>query len=554
MDREGRSEGGPRESDPHSRLPTVGEILGLDAMRGSEVLAGRSGLNREVSGANIVEVPDVYRWLRGGELLFTAGYAWRGQPEGMVEVVRKLDRIGISALGIKLGRYLERVPDGVIAAADEVGLPLIKLAPEVPYREVIEPLYRRLTSQRLWLLERSTHAQEVFASLSLDDQSIEKVASALAEEVRNPVYVIDLVSDLAVMARPFGASSMIPMEAVAGDDGEIVRTIERLTLRRTPRRMDLGPRRALGASLIVGRRALGRIAVVESEAPLDEFVELALSHGAELISFLLMRQLAILEGRREAGGLFFDSLMSDELSNEEAAERAVTLGLRLTRPNVALVIGARPSTYEDEEPLKVAVERAMSSCPHVVGKTAGEGDLMVLFEPDESNEDASLDHVARRILSLAEKGGLGEPLVGAGSARAGLAGVRRSRSEAFVAFQVARRTCRSGLVRFEDLKVERVLAQIPMSKLSEDYIAMAVGPLEDSPELLRTLESFLEHGGNKVATAAAIPLHRSSLAYRLEKISKLVGADLNDPEARLELWVALRLRRIFGAAAGELGR
>jgi PucR family transcriptional regulator, purine catabolism regulatory protein len=552
MEAGGRSEGGPPESDPHARLPTVGEILGLDAMKGSDVLAGRSGLDREVSGANIVEVPDVYRWLRGGELLFTAGYAWRGQPEGMVEVVRKLDRIGISALGIKLGRYLERVPDEVIAAADEMGLPLIRLAPDVPYREVIEPLYRRLTNQKLWLLERSMQAQEVFASLSLDDQSIEKVASALAEEVRNPVYVIDLVGDLAVMARPLGASSKVPLEAVSGDDGEIVRTIEGLTLRRTPMRMDLGRRRhALGASLIVGRRALGRIAVVESEAPLDEFVELALAHGAELISFLLMRQLAILEGRREAGGLFFDSLMSDELSNEEAAERAVTLGLRLTRPSIALVIGVRSSTHDDEEPLNVAVEKAMSSCPHVVGKATGEGGLVALFEPDESNEDASLDRVARRIVSLAEKGGLGEPLVGAGSARTGLAGVRRSRSEAFVAFQVASRTCRSGLVRFEDLKVERVLAQVPMSKLSEDYIAMAVGPLEDSPELLRTLESFLEHGGNKVATAAAIPLHRSSLAYRLEKISGLLGADLNDPETRLELWVALRLRRIFSLAAGE---
>jgi PucR family transcriptional regulator, purine catabolism regulatory protein len=187
----------------HRRPPTVAEILELEALAGGEVLAGTSGLDREVTGANIVEVPDVYRWLRGGEILFTAGYAWREDPRALVEVLHQLDDIGVSALGVKLSRYLKEVPDEVVAAADEIGLPLIKIPPDVPYREVIEPLYRRLTTRRLWLLERSTHAQELFVSLCLDEQSIDKVASALAKEVGNPVYVVDMVNGFPWLPRPF---------------------------------------------------------------------------------------------------------------------------------------------------------------------------------------------------------------------------------------------------------------------------------------------------------------------------------------------------------------
>jgi purine catabolism regulator len=534
----------------HYKPPTVTEILQLEAMAGSEILAGTSSLDRAVTGANIVEVPDVDRWLRGGEILFTAGYAWRDDPKALVELLYRLDQIGVSALGVKLGRYLKELPDEVIDAADEIGMPLIKIPPDVPYREVIEPLYRRLATRRLLLLERSTHAQEVFASLTLDDQSIDKVASALAEEVSNPVFVIDMVHDSAVIARPLLSPRRARVEEFTGQEGDLIRTLEGLTLRRTPMRikLELGP--ALGASLIVGGRSLGRIAVLEQEAPIDEFVELAMTHGAELISFLLMRQVAILEGRREAGDLFFASLMSDELTNEEAAERAVTLGLRLTRPCVALVIGAAAGKPEDEEPLRVAAERTISSCPHVVGKAANEGNLVVLFEQAEGSQKTFIEEIAECITSLADRSGVDHVLIGAGSAGTGLQGVRRSRSEALIAFQVGARMSKHGLVRFEDLKVERVLAQIPRTQLSEDYIAMAVGPLDAEPELLKTLESFLEHGGNKVATAAAIPLHRSSLAYRLEKISDLIGVDLDEPETRLELWVALRLRRIFKLANG----
>jgi purine catabolism regulator len=339
-------------------------------------------------------------------------------------------------------------------------------------------------------------------------------------------------------------------DAVEGE-GQVIRTLESLTLRRTPMRVQLEQGTALGASLIVGRRPLGRIAVLEEREPLDEFVELAMIRGAELISFLLMRQMAILEGRREAGDLFFASLMSDQLTNEEAAERALTMGLRLTRPSVALVIGATGGKPGEEEPLRVAAERSISSCPHVVGKAANEGDLLVLVELAEQSPQTFVEEITAHISSLAEGSGVKNVLIGAGSARKGLEGVRRSRSEASIAFQVGARMNKHGLVRFEDLKVERVLAQIPMTQLTEDYVAMAVSPLETEPELLKTLESFLEHGGNKVATAAAIPLHRSSLAYRLEKISTLLGVDLDDPEVRLELWIALRLRRIIRLANYE---
>jgi PucR family transcriptional regulator, purine catabolism regulatory protein len=510
-----------------------------------------SGLDREVTGANIVEVPDVYRWLRGGEILFTAGYAWRDDPKALVEVLHQLDDIGVSALGVKLSRYLTEVPDEVVAAADEIGLPLIKIPPHVPYREVIEPLYRRLTTRRLWLLERSTHAQELFVSLCLDEQSIDKVASALAKEVGNPVYVIDMVNGTCVIASPLLAPKRARVDDVIGDEGQVIRTLEKLTLRRTPMTVELEHGSALGASLIVGRRPLGRIAVLEQEAPLDEFVELAMIHGAELISFLLMRQMAILEGRREAGDLFFASLMSDQLTNEEAAERALTMGLRLTRPSVALVIGASAGKPEEEEALRVAAERSLSSCPHVAGKGENEGTLLVLVELADQSPEKSIEEITARVSALAESSGVNNVLIGAGSARTGLEGVRRSRSEASLAFHVGARMGRHGLVRFEDLKVERVLAQIPMTQLTEDYIAMAVSPLENEPELLKTLEAFLEHGGNKVATAAAIPLHRSSLAYRLEKISTLLGVDIDEPETRLELWIALRLRRIFMLANGE---
>ena len=55
----------------------VQDIIKLYPLSRARLLAGKSGLMRTVASANIQEVPNVERWLRRGEVLFTAGYAFR---------------------------------------------------------------------------------------------------------------------------------------------------------------------------------------------------------------------------------------------------------------------------------------------------------------------------------------------------------------------------------------------------------------------------------------------------------------------------------------------
>ena len=59
-------------------------------------------------------------------------------------------------------------------------------------------------------------------------------------------------------------------------------------------------------------------------------------------------------------------------------------------------------------------------------------------------------------------------------------------------------------------------------------------------EHLATLRALLDHGGVNEA-AAALGVHRNTVAYRVRRIEALTGWRLSDPEIRLPLAVALRL-------------
>lgn len=77
---------------------------------------------------------------------------------------------------------------------------------------------------------------------------------------------------------------------------------------------------------------------------------------------------------------------------------------------------------------------------------------------------------------------------------------------------------------------------------------------EGRDDLIQTLEAYLSSGGDARRAADTMHLHRSTLYYRLEKITQALGddvTDLTDGEARFDLMLSIRLARLRGADTGR---
>jgi hypothetical protein len=84
--------------------------------------------------------------------------------------------------------------------------------------------------------------------------------------------------------------------------------------------------------------------------------------------------------------------------------------------------------------------------------------------------------------------------------------------------------------------------------LSSDLASAALAPLEELPDsqrerLLETLAAWLDAHGEARPAAEALHVHVQTVRYRLDKLRDLFGDALDDPERRLELALALRIRR-----------
>lgn len=182
--------------------------------------------------------------------------------------------------------------------------------------------------------------------------------------------------------------------------------------------------------------------------------------------------------------------------------------------------------FDAERPQRVA-SRLPVGC--IVSEAEG---LRVAIVPDPDGPGRRTG--VERALDGA-KGGLGHSV----SWPDAPASARRAR----IALALARSTD-AGLVISSERLLEVMLATDP--ELSSQLAGKALAPLGALPvnrrtRLVETLEAWLDAHGDVRLAANALHVHTQTVRYRLNQLRDLFGETLDDPTARLELALALRV-------------
>ena len=109
----------------------------------------------------------------------------------------------------------------------------------------------------------------------------------------------------------------------------------------------------------------------------------------------------------------------------------------------------------------------------------------------------------------------------------------------------------AGVTTYDSLGIYRILAGGEHNAEVEGFVREWLGPLLDydsahGAELVKTLSTYLECGGNYDETADGLAIHRSTLRYRLQRIREVSGLELSDVDARFNLHAATRAWRVLG--------
>ncbi|WP_293782278.1 PucR family transcriptional regulator [uncultured Aeromicrobium sp.] len=555
----------------HSYRVPLRDVLKVDTLRYTTVLAGSKGLDRVVTRLNVMEVPDIVNWVRPHALLVTSGYPLMsldvdGDPghREFVELVRGLDELDVAALGIKVGRFLDEVPAPVLQVADELGFPILGLSAETAFDDLLEEVHIRLTDVQADVLQRTDALHAALEGLVLEGAGLQEIASRIADVLGVGILVTSIDGREK-------AGALTHDMRVALEEADLFDPTGRFRVER-PRLqpMDIGEGQVLVQPVVAGGSDLARLVAYDPHRAISKDDLNALQRASTVAALLITQQQALTAVESRYRGDFLREVLDGRGGDpDHVIEHAKTLDWRLEFP--AIVITAEldpPPPDQTRVPARVRrswQERFFAAWTQVVGSFApqvpmadfSEAVVTVLAAPEGMRDDperaaAGLrDLLARIVKSVAGDRGGGRRPFSVGASR-----LVSHLGELPVAYQQARRATEVGrrfsggssTFHFDDLGVHRLIGLIPdrseLAAFAEDVLGELARDTPEAAELRETLRVLLDTNLNVAEASRLQFVHYNTMRYRIGKLEQMLGPFTTDANLRLNLAVALQVREI----------
>jgi purine catabolism regulator len=549
----------------YKSIATIEDVFRLALPSDTTLLVGDEFLSRPVSWAcSLRPSPPAFPKLDGNEIaLVDMEDLRRLDPQARLDrVVRSLEGARIAAIAVQ-GAFNEIA----IEAARASRVALFQLPDNVPLIQVERAVIRLIVDRAGYIAQRSSELQRELNQMALDSAGLDKITKHIHLFAQQPVIMLREdgsigavagLDDLTEAQRHMVQDSLpnimtLRSWVVTQPLNKLGQTVGILPLSTGPgTNKDAAPYREVVVTPIVANESTrGYCLLLRNATSFQQEItaveEIAAIQGAGAAALEWAKQNAIGVAEERMRSTFLDELLASEIADEEAwIQRGSSLGYDLTRPHVAWVIEAK-NVPSWPTPLLRFVESLGISAPN---SRREEGHL--LFWPiDNPKSGRELKVVANDFVTqLLAKNPKAQLVIGIGRPGVGPSRWIQSLQQARESWRLGKEWKGAPVTYFGDLGLYQLLTALGTNAEAMRFFRKTLGRLithddNKNAELVETLEAFFACHGNLSQTANRLHIHRNTLTYRLERISAITQLDLDDPDARFSLQLALKLRPVM---------
>ncbi|HEY4690464.1 MAG TPA: helix-turn-helix domain-containing protein [Anaerolineae bacterium] len=534
---------------PSSSPVSLVEIIRLALPVGTEFIGEADHRSRVVKWAVVAStpLPTVLDYEPGDLVLLATATS----DALLVAAIPSLSELGIAAIG-----FIGPASDATIAAARSANVPLIVLPLNSNLRRAHQSTLTLITNRQAQTGLRAAQVRQQLGQMVVEEAGLEAIIRAMAQLTGKGVVVQDKrLIPLASWAHP----------ALGSVWADVLRTLGNLehlpagwSDRRTAANHNRIEHQALPGGLsrlimpiVVKGVARGYLSFISVGEELDALDALAAEQGAEACALEMAKAKAVSEVTKRLRGEFLDAMLAGRVSPKEITQWAGQLGHNVAAPHAAIVLAWDGDTHPSLRRLETVLngEIGLSRAAALVRVEADRVGAFVAVETIGSPKPAR--DLAEAVYARA----MGEYphailRCGVGRPAGGILEWRTSYQEAGQALDIARQLDERRPMYFGDLSVYRLLFKMSEHPDLISFCRQTLGTLieydrKQNSNLIETLEAFFAHNGNLSQTAETLFIHRNTLQYRMERIAELAGIDLDNPETRLALQLALKAYRLI---------
>ncbi|WP_232715090.1 PucR family transcriptional regulator [Gordonia metallireducens] len=497
---------------------------------GLTLVGGHEGADRVIEWAHAIELADPAPWITGGELVMTTGLPIGSSDAQQFEYVSRLAQASAAALAVDTGTTFDAVPEGIRAAGDALGLPILSVPPPTPFIAITRAVIDELTADQVRAVQRVVDQQDKLARAILRG-GIPQLISTLGRALSCSAALVDSAGRALSVHGKDVARLLAHARTVAGSAPRGPGRRQQMSSAFTDEHGAY-----LVQSVSVAQESNGYLAVGSAVA-LQPEERLLVAHAVALLSIELGKPAKVVDAEQRLRTAVARALI--DLGPELDISLLRYFGFDQDARVVAVAL-------TDVGPLlpaqrEIAGLFARQSVPYLM--TPQEKVLFVIVAADRT-----VEWVTEFVTQLGAQ--LGRPLRAGLGAPAAITDASDSLRQATAALRLG--PAQTPVVDFSDMGTFSML----LSGRSPDELSamsrILLGPLEDydathsSPlNLVTALRAWLQHDTHIESAATELGVHRHTMRNRMTKVGQLLRRDLDSAEVRAELWIAVKARELL---------
>ncbi|PIC67564.1 PucR family transcriptional regulator [Sporosarcina sp. P21c] len=522
----------------------IQEALTIGDLTKSITIAGSEGITREITSIEVMEVPEVVSWVTSGILVMTTFYSIKNDIEKQIEIVQTLIDKNAAGIVIKLGRFVDALPEKMLAIANKENFPIIVIPKNVSYINVLAPLYERLYKEKQ-LKENSYQPFIDFESKSF--ASLSKAMEELSEIIGGPLYIEDVQCSLLYCTRKFlpngwRNSNTLFSKPIHTNYEELSEELKTSLIQTggTLLKID-GFRNILIMPLLSNKYIFGMLHIPYTEkleasnSPIENLKEIV-----EKIEELFMNEQLYLQKKR-----------IEHLKRLEQFNQADEQEFQMKEH---FIIRFHASWFEKHDTLThyvidysnivlkelLFIMEDIPECSFTLFEKHGHYYALV---DRAKNEDVSVMKTLEKVIADSIH-----------SLTIAVAPIEKDNRVLADSIRLVDKTMEIGrLIRkketfytYDQLGIYEILINLTSQNVVKNYTKSILEPLfvDQNKELLHTLEVYLNENGNVTKASEKLFIHRRTLTFRLQKIQELLQMNIDEAENRFILNFCLRIKSL----------
>lgn len=524
---------------------TVKDALGLKSLKDAKLVAGHEGLNNSIRFISVMEVPDISDWISGYEMLLTTAYVYRNSDKEWIKLIKDLKDKKLSALAIKVNRYISHIPEKVKALGNELHIPIIELPSNAKFDLIINDVMRALVNEDYVLIKKAEKIHRNFTQIILSGGELNDIVRTLSDITDSTVIVKD--EDNNILAEYIIDNDMegLNMEKVGQEERAIKlynktdAYIKMISINGSFEPDDImAMERAIDAIAIVLLQKRGEEAIERKYR--NDFLNDVIKGEFKLKSTLIERA-GFFNLDFENHYLFFlldiDSL--DIIFSEKHKESKFQTHIILS------------------ELFNTVFNSFFSKSEKSIIWNAGKNIFMLYpIKEEEINDSRYIKDISMQV-SNNIKAKVDKHIkeftisVGMGRFYENILDINKSFEEAKEALRIGKIIWGDNKVyHYDDIGTYNLLMKSGSKDDLREFVNQKLGKLIDydkkrNTELMLTLKEILENDGNMKMTSEKMFLHSKTIAYRRDQIEDILDISLNNMEEKFSIYMALKIKEII---------